>query len=83
MMTGYDDINNDDDLVDSDDTEDDTLGWWVRGQSSNQAGWVPGLTLAAGWNQLRRKVELKVLERVSFYRYIGSIRLNADFFIYS
>ena len=31
MMTGYDDINNDDDLVDSDDTEDDALGWWVRG----------------------------------------------------
>jgi hypothetical protein len=34
MMTGYDDINNDDDLVDSDDTEDHTLGCWVRGQSS-------------------------------------------------
>jgi hypothetical protein len=55
MMTGYDDINNDDDLVDSDDTEDDTLGWWVQGQSSNLAGWVPGLALAAGWTRLRRK----------------------------
>ena len=55
MMTGYDDINNDDDLVDSDDTEDDTLGWWGRGQSSNLTGWVPGLALAAGWTRLRKK----------------------------
>ena len=37
MMTGYDDINNDDHLVDSDDTEDDILGWLVRGQGSNLA----------------------------------------------
>ena len=54
-MTGYDDINNDDDLVDSDDTEDDTFGWWGRGQSSNLGGWVPGLALAAGWTRLRKK----------------------------
>ena len=57
MMLGYDDINydDDDDDDDSDDTEDDTLGWWGRGQSSNLAGWVPGLALAAGWTRLRRK----------------------------
>ena len=48
MMTGYDYINNDDDLVDGDDTEDDTLGWWLRGQSSNLAGWVPGL-VSSSW----------------------------------
>ena len=56
MMLGYDDINyDDDDDDDSDDTEDDTLGWLGRGQSSNLAGWVPGLALAAGWTRLRRK----------------------------
>ena len=55
IMTGYDDINNDDDLVDSDDTEDDTLGWWGREQSSNLTGWVPGRALAAGWTRLRKK----------------------------
>ena len=55
MMTGYDDINNDDDLVDSDDTEDDTLGWWGQEQSSHLAGWGPGVAPAEGWTQLRKK----------------------------
>ena len=55
MMTGYDDICNDDNLVDSDATEGNTLGWWVQGQSSNLSGWVPGLALAAGRTRLRRK----------------------------